>query len=40
MKYARELTALVLSPVAIYIIGWSHPYLFDATIALISSLAL
>jgi phosphatidate cytidylyltransferase len=40
MRYTRELTAAVLSPIAIYIIGWSHPYVFDATIALISSLAL
>jgi len=30
----------VLAPVAIYIIGWSHPYVYDATIALIASLAL
>jgi len=40
MKYARELTAAVLSPIAVYVIGWSHPYVFDTTIALISSLAL
>jgi phosphatidate cytidylyltransferase len=40
MKYARELTALVLSPIAIYIVGWSHPYVFDGTVALIAALAL
>jgi phosphatidate cytidylyltransferase len=40
MRYARELTALVLSPVAIYVIGWSHPYAYDAVIALIAALAL
>ncbi|HEX9500894.1 MAG TPA: CDP-archaeol synthase [Thermoanaerobaculia bacterium] len=40
MKYTRELTAAVLSPIAIYIIGWSHPYVFDAAIALISAGAL
>jgi len=40
MKYARELTALVLSPVVVYVIGWSHPYVFDATIALCAALAL
>ncbi len=40
MRYARELSALVLSPVAIYVIGWSHPYVYDVVIALISSLAL
>jgi len=36
MKYTRELTAAVLSPIAVYIIGWSHAYVFDATIAVIA----
>jgi len=40
MKYQRELTAAVLSPVAIYTIGWSHPYVFDGAIALIAAGAL
>jgi len=40
MRFAREITALVASPIAIWIIGWSHAYVFDATIALISILAL
>jgi phosphatidate cytidylyltransferase len=40
MKYTRELTAAVLSPIAIYLIGWSHAYLFDAVIALIAAGAL
>ncbi|HEX7191304.1 MAG TPA: phosphatidate cytidylyltransferase [Thermoanaerobaculia bacterium] len=40
MKYARELTALVASPLAIWIIGWSHPLVFDATVALCALLAL
>jgi phosphatidate cytidylyltransferase len=40
MKYARELTALVLSPIAIYVVGWAPSYVFDATVALIASLAL
>ena len=40
MAYQRELTALLLAPVAIYIIGWSHPYVFDGTVALIAALAL
>ena len=40
MKYTRELTAAVLSPIAIYVIGWSHAYVFDATIALIAAGAL
>jgi phosphatidate cytidylyltransferase len=40
MKYTRELTALVLGPIAVWIIGWSHAYVFDATIALVAALAL
>jgi len=40
MKYTRELTALVLAPIAVYIIGWSHAYVFDATIAFIAAGAL
>lgn len=41
MKYTREITAAVLGPIAIYIIGWSpHRYVFDAAIALIAALAL
>src|SRR6185369_12591135 len=40
MKYTRELTSLVAAPFAIWIIGWAHEYVFDATIALIAGLAL
>ncbi|HEY2323400.1 MAG TPA: phosphatidate cytidylyltransferase [Thermoanaerobaculia bacterium] len=40
MKYTRELTALIASPVAIWIVGWSHPLVFDATVALCAILAL
>ena len=40
MKYTRELTALVASPLAIWIIGWSHPLVFDATVATCALLAL
>lgn len=40
MKYTRELTALVASPLAIWIIGWSHPLVFDATVAICALLAL
>ena len=40
MRFAREITALVAAPIAIWIIGWSHEYVFDAAIALISVLAL
>jgi phosphatidate cytidylyltransferase len=39
-RFARELTALIVLPFAIWIVGWSHPYVFDATIALVSVLAL
>jgi len=39
-RFARELTAAVPGVPSIWIIGWSHPYVFDATIALIASLAL
>lgn len=39
-KYARELTTLVAAPAAIWIIGWAHPYVFDATVALVATLAL
>ena len=40
MKYAREVTAAVLGPVAIWTIGWSHQYVFDAAIAICAALAL
>jgi phosphatidate cytidylyltransferase len=40
MRYARELTALIAGPIAVWIVGWSHPYVFDATIALVCVLAL
>lgn len=40
MKYTRELTAAVLAPIAVYIIGWSHAYVFDGTVAVIAALAL
>ncbi|HEY8713134.1 MAG TPA: phosphatidate cytidylyltransferase [Thermoanaerobaculia bacterium] len=40
VRFARELTALAGIPVAVWIVGWSHPYVFDATIALVCVLAL
>lgn len=40
MRFARELTALVLSPLAVWIIGWSHEYVFNGAVALISVLAM
>lgn len=40
MRYAREITAAIASPIAIWIIGWSHEHVFNATIALIAVLAM
>jgi len=40
MKYAREMTALIAAPIIIYIIGWSHPLVFDGTIFVCALLAL
>jgi phosphatidate cytidylyltransferase len=40
MRFSRELTALVGAPIIIWIIGWSHVYVFDGTIALVAVLAL
>ncbi|HET7707687.1 MAG TPA: phosphatidate cytidylyltransferase [Thermoanaerobaculia bacterium] len=39
-RYAREMTALVLGPITIWIVGWSHPYVFNGAVALVSLLAL
>jgi phosphatidate cytidylyltransferase len=40
MRFAREITAAIAAPIAIWIVGWGHPYVFDAAIALIAVLAL
>src|ERR1041384_860552 len=40
MRFAREITAAVASPLAIALIGWSRPYIYDATFFLIALLAL
>jgi len=40
MRFAREITAAIASPIAIWIIGWSPTYAFDATIFIIALLAL
>ena len=34
MRFAREITALVAAPAIIWVIGWGHDYVFNATIAL------
>lgn len=39
-RFARELTALIVLPFTVWIVGWSHPYVFDATIAIVAVLAL
>jgi phosphatidate cytidylyltransferase len=39
-RFAREATAAVLSPIVIWLIGWSHRYVFDAVITLVCALAL
>ena len=40
MRFTREITALIAAPIAIWIVGWGHEYVFDAAIALIAILAL
>jgi len=40
MRYAREITAVVAAPLAIWIVGWAPQPVFDLTIALIAALAL
>jgi phosphatidate cytidylyltransferase len=40
MRFAREITAIVGAPIAIWIVGWSHEYVFDAAAALIAILAM
>lgn len=40
MRFTREITSFALAPFAIWIIGWSHEYVFDAVIALIAVLAM
>ena len=40
MRFAREITALIAAPIIIWIIGWSHEYVFNATMAIVAVLAL
>jgi phosphatidate cytidylyltransferase len=40
MRFAREITALVAAPLIIWIIGWSHEYVFDSVIAVVAVLAM
>ena len=39
-RYAREMTALVGGPITVWIVGWSHPHVFNGAVALVSLLAL
>jgi len=39
-RYTRELTAAVGVPLTVWIVGWSHEYLFNGIVALIALLAL
>jgi phosphatidate cytidylyltransferase len=39
-RFARELTALALAPLAVWLVGWAPPLVFDSAIAVISVLAL
>ena len=40
MRFSREITAAIASPLVIWLIGWSHEYVFDAVIAIVAVLAL
>lgn len=40
MRFAREITALVLAPFVIWLIGWGHEYLFNGVIAVVAILAM
>jgi phosphatidate cytidylyltransferase len=40
MRFAREITSFVAAPFAIWIIGWSHEYVFNGVIAAIAILAM
>ncbi|MDP9193670.1 MAG: phosphatidate cytidylyltransferase [Acidobacteriota bacterium] len=40
MRFAREITALVAAPAAIWITGWGPSWLFNATVALVAVLAM
>lgn len=40
MRFSREITAAIFSPFVIWLIGWSHPYVFDVVIAIVAVLAM
>lgn len=39
MRFAREISAAIGAPIVIWLIGWSHEYVFDAAMALVAALA-
>ena len=40
MRFSREITAAIGAPFVIWLIGWSHEYVFDAVIAIVAVLAM
>jgi phosphatidate cytidylyltransferase len=40
MRFSREITAAIGAPVVIWLIGWSHEYVFNAVMATVAVLAL
>ena len=40
MRFSREITAAIAAPLVIWLIGWSHEYVFDAVILIVAILAL
>lgn len=40
MRFSREITAAIGAPFTIWLIGWSHPYVFNAVIAIVCVLAM
>ena len=40
MRFSREITAAIGAPFVIWLIGWSHEYVFDAVVALVAILTL
>lgn len=40
MRYSREITAAIAAPFVIWLIRWSHPYVFDVVIAIVAVLAM
>jgi phosphatidate cytidylyltransferase len=40
MRFAREITALVMAPFAVWVIGWADARIYNVTLAVIAALAL